>query len=333
MNKLIFIVFIAVLGSLPGQAQPDFIPYRKGDQWGYCNPSKKILIPPQFEDAHFFASMYGKSAAKVKKNGKYGLIDQAGNSVLPFKYQDVGALHSDLIKVKTKGKWKLRHPKHRVKSGKYDKIVRYNRHYLMVKKRLKMGLIDLKGKKVISTRFDSLKFTDSDRWVQVVIAGKTGLYDLKKKKVVVPTLYTSIGVLENNTFVIRKNGKQGICTPDHKIILPVKYDDITVEGAHYSVELNGKMGEFDKKGKIITPLTEEVIEMNLDVEFTDDPPSPPSPKQAPNGKWGYKKGFRTIVPYKYDEVLPFDQRVKLAKVKYKGKWGYINLQGVEYFED
>jgi hypothetical protein len=47
------------------------IPYRKGDKWGFCDKSKKIIIQPVYDDAYTFK----EGVAQVFKGYKYGFIN------------------------------------------------------------------------------------------------------------------------------------------------------------------------------------------------------------------------------------------------------------------
>lgn len=80
-----FLLVLLLTLSLQAFAQePDLtlIPYRKGDLWGYATTDKLIAITPQFQEAQLFYEGY----AAVKKNGKYGYINKAGKTVIPFNY-------------------------------------------------------------------------------------------------------------------------------------------------------------------------------------------------------------------------------------------------------
>jgi len=63
-----------LLGTTLGICQPDLIPYRKGDKWGFCDRNKKIIIPIKYDDAEDFLG----ELARVKLNGKWGYIDKNG---------------------------------------------------------------------------------------------------------------------------------------------------------------------------------------------------------------------------------------------------------------
>lgn len=57
-----------------------------GDLWGYVNNQGELVIGPQFERADEFTSI---GYARVKANGKYGVIDFDGNLVVPAVYDAI----------------------------------------------------------------------------------------------------------------------------------------------------------------------------------------------------------------------------------------------------
>ncbi len=90
--------FILLADQLFAQAP---IPYRKGDLWGYADSTGTVVIEPQYEEAMVFFQPY----TFVKKKGKYGMIDQSGNLVQPFKYESVSNYeYRPFAKLEKKGK-------------------------------------------------------------------------------------------------------------------------------------------------------------------------------------------------------------------------------------
>ncbi len=82
-KKLLLILFLAGATSVFAQkADMSLIPYRKGDLWGYASPDKSIIIKPEYEEAQRFYEGF----AAVKKGGKFGYIDKEGKVVIPFKF-------------------------------------------------------------------------------------------------------------------------------------------------------------------------------------------------------------------------------------------------------
>lgn len=81
------ILVLSILLNTFGALAQEYIPYRKGKLWGYSNRKKKILIDCQYEETRFF--IY--DLAKVKKFGKWGLIDKEGLTFLPLQYDIIYA--------------------------------------------------------------------------------------------------------------------------------------------------------------------------------------------------------------------------------------------------
>src|SRR5687767_3558247 len=66
------------------EVHPDLrlIPFRKGDQWGFSDQNKKLIIKAKYDSADPFS----EGLARVVRNNKYGFIDKAGKEVTAFKY-------------------------------------------------------------------------------------------------------------------------------------------------------------------------------------------------------------------------------------------------------
>lgn len=64
---------------------PDLIPYRKGNLWGYSDSAKRIIIEPKYAWASFYKSGY----AVVRMDSLCAVIDEEGNTVIPFGYKSI----------------------------------------------------------------------------------------------------------------------------------------------------------------------------------------------------------------------------------------------------
>ena len=87
---------IAVTNKLLAIIEPQLIPYRKKDKWGYCTPDKKIVIECKYEEA---PERFSEGLAKVQLSGKYGFIDNKGNEIVPCKYNGAGWYSDGLASV------------------------------------------------------------------------------------------------------------------------------------------------------------------------------------------------------------------------------------------
>lgn len=91
---ILFLVFLSLFFNR-GQSQvnPNLIPYRSGELWGYCTPDKKIVFKPKYERVEWFQGGYAVVAGNCDKDcydvydGEWGLIDEKGNEILPLKYE------------------------------------------------------------------------------------------------------------------------------------------------------------------------------------------------------------------------------------------------------
>jgi len=63
---------------------------QKGDKWGYINHNNEVVIPFRYKGARAFGSSdYLKGTALAIGEGGYGIIDRDGNTIIPFKYDNL----------------------------------------------------------------------------------------------------------------------------------------------------------------------------------------------------------------------------------------------------
>ncbi|HLG34981.1 MAG TPA: WG repeat-containing protein [Bacteroidia bacterium] len=72
-----------------------------GAKVGYINDHGEVIIPFIFEEA----SIFSDGLAKVKMNGKYGYINTSGQLVIPCNYVFAAGFHSNLSRVEQNGKY------------------------------------------------------------------------------------------------------------------------------------------------------------------------------------------------------------------------------------
>jgi len=76
-----FFTIICLLFAVQCTAQisGDFIPFRQGEKWGFCNQEKDFIVKPQYDMIDAFSD----TLMGVKKNGKWGFISKSGTLVIP----------------------------------------------------------------------------------------------------------------------------------------------------------------------------------------------------------------------------------------------------------
>jgi hypothetical protein len=202
MKKILVILCLAI--TVSGFAQTTLIRVQVNGKigFGYPDPVKKdnmgypvassIIIPAIYDETTGFAESTD-GLAGVKKNGKWGFIDNLGTTKIPFKYDEAGFFNEGLANVKTGGKY---------------------------------GFINKTGATVIPFKFDDASgFTDGLAYVE--LAGKVGFIN-KTGAFVVPAKYdlqTQELALKYGTLYTFINGKA-------KVVLNGKCGEVDRKGVY-----------------------------------------------------------------------------------------------------
>lgn len=155
--------------------------------FGYCDTSGNVVIDPKFEEAEPFN--FGH--AVVKYFGSYGLINNKGEIILNYEFDNVQF---------DNGLWKAS----------------------------KVGLFGLYND--IGTQILPNKFTDiriSNLAVMVQIGDFYGLYD-RNGKLIIPIENQSIECVFSVFFITQKNGLQAIYDYQGNLIIPYKYKKLRI---------------------------------------------------------------------------------------------------------
>ncbi len=87
MKKLL-IVALFCMGNIFAQTEGVYVPYRKGNLWGYSDANGKIIIEPTYDKV---AERHIEGQFKVYKNGKVGIADHSGAVVLAPQFDSIFA--------------------------------------------------------------------------------------------------------------------------------------------------------------------------------------------------------------------------------------------------
>lgn len=216
---------------------PDYFYAKKNGKWGVIDLNNKVLVPFKYEHHHAgmrsdnwvtafqkngknvvinisLSKAYGApkyTSAEIvngrlvaKKNGKFGMINAEGKTVVDFKYDDIWDAYS------------------RFKSGPY----------LSVQKEKKYGVIDTAGNVIIPPNYKKRLWVRGDYFV-FQQNDKYGLLNAKNEQIL-PSEYKMIHEDEINTaadhqkmiFELKKDGKYGFYFPKNKQLLNPKYNHI-----------------------------------------------------------------------------------------------------------
>ncbi|RZK13887.1 MAG: hypothetical protein EOO86_19515, partial [Pedobacter sp.] len=84
------------------------------------------------------------------------------------------------------------------------------------------------------------------------VNGDNGVVNAVTGQIVLPMEYENVKFKNNKYWWVLKNGKEGVLDRNFKIILPLKYDDIDIDGDYFKAKENDQVNIFDEGGKNLT---------------------------------------------------------------------------------
>jgi hypothetical protein len=232
-------------------------------------------------------------------------------------------------------------------SARYDWIdERFGRGFIGAKLNGRRGLLDEEWREVVPFEFDEA-VDGGDGMFIVKREGKYGAINIKGERVV-PIKYDNVHRFLQGVAIVETGGKWGLIDKTGREIVPLKYDRIepanwssekeNIFQLRYKVLMGSKCGYIDGAGKEITPLKyDEFGNRTLHASAMDK--SWRFSSGVACVKQGDKYGLinlegREIIPPKYDRPLLFSSHYyDLTLVYLNGREGFIDKNGVEYFED
>ena len=229
---------------------------RQGDKWGVLGTFGGD-IPCKYDGATGWNISWGG----VCKNGKWGVISNKEEELIPFRYDGVRFCcdHLFIVHVQRSGKWGLWGLFYYKKSGKigrreivpckYDEInsrgyrcrwgllQRAKSH--LVKSGDKWGVVNDEGEEIVPCRYDALKKLGGYDYI-VCSDNAWGLINFKGEELI-PCMYEEIDTFpgeivsgmsslsEPNLFVVRQGGRWGVVDRNGETFIPCQYDRIEEE--------------------------------------------------------------------------------------------------------
>lgn len=148
-----------------------FAPAKYNGKWGYLLLEKDQdstaltwEIDPQYDNAEYFTDF----VAAVQKDGKYGMINENGETVLPFVYDCLKYSSFGYIPAETDGEWYYITVDGERIFGPFEDAESFEYGYAAVKKNGKWGYIDKSGMDATAFVYDEAYSVDSDlsAWVR-----------------------------------------------------------------------------------------------------------------------------------------------------------------------
>jgi hypothetical protein len=246
-----------------------YVSVKSNDKIGFIDKTGKVAIPFQYDEMNFVPSFPAYAWAKVKENNKnvYGIISMQNKITIPIKYEGI-YMDSNLVGVQENGKWGLMDI-----TGKsllpfeYTTIIPYAKDKVCkVEKDGKYGFVDLKG----NWLFEKVKsvYTLSgcnEGMVLCQVNNKYGYLDLKGDEVIVTKYDNAYGF---NKLGIARVAKKSAASSSVTLwgyidkkgneVIPIKYENLGdfYNGLVYAKDPEtNRYGFLDKTGKwILNPV-------------------------------------------------------------------------------
>lgn len=300
---------------------------------------------------------YEKNVLKVKKDGKYGLVDFKGNQIVECTYDAINSLKgtaNSLLTVKDGKKGIMANNGSVIIENEYKDIKaiseKYENGYIVQNEKGKYGVINWNKDVAVEVTQEEVKpIYGNGKYYVVKNAKKIAVIDTDKNTYLSGE-YDDILSINGDYAVVKKSKKYGLVSISEKeVILDVKYQDIKyMTGSNYIVKENSKYGIMNTDGaKLIEPkytnivyrdkanfyeatnadYTSDLIDTNMNVKLTGI-------ISEINLTDGYLK-VRVGEEYKYYNFRFEEKESKdilknntIFLSKKDGKYGYVDKNGI-----
>ncbi|HHG84636.1 MAG TPA: WG repeat-containing protein, partial [Bacteroidetes bacterium] len=250
---LYILLFLGIGLSAQGYQLPELIPFRLGDTWGYCDQDGALRIPANYDAAMPFRA----GTAVIFRKDRAGLIDQDGNVLLPFVYDEI--FNDAYLRIRKNTHFALAN-----KEGKlltefvFDQIFPEKSGLFRIENNGLMGMIDTAGKAIIPPLYQHISilrdakgnYTDL---IQVHLDGKYGIYDRCGTALSKP-IYASIGVFWDGFAIVKREGRFGMIDLEGQEVVLAVYENLHPLREGLSAALvRGRWGFVDTEGQEAIP--------------------------------------------------------------------------------
>lgn len=177
---------------------------------------------------------YESNVLKIKKDGKYGMIDLLGNEILPIQYEEIQAIlgTKNLFKVKKDEKYGVTNNEGKIiidaQYSDIDVLGEDKVGFIIKNDEGKYGLIDYSRSQILETKYDSIQNVYGNDLYVVTEAGKQKIVN-KENKDVLTTGFDSIEEIltsQENAIIFVKKGKYGVMNLSGEILINPEYDKL-----------------------------------------------------------------------------------------------------------
>lgn len=212
---------------------------------------------------------YEKNVLRVKKNGKYGLIDLLGKEILPVEYDEITVLDGTENSILTKKADKIglvNDTGSIIIECNYKEIKKlgdtYKDGYITIDEQGKYGVISATKKQILDNKYDEISQVALKEYYQVKEDEKVKLIN-SKGETVIENGFDQIKSVTTNGIIFEKNNLFGEMNTSGEMVLEAVYQDLKeANNGIYIAKQNDKYGIIDNVGNIQIPFEYQIITYN-----------------------------------------------------------------------
>ncbi len=167
----------------------------------------------------------------IKRDGKFGFIDERGRLRIANRYDDIGEFHEGVAPFKLIGKWGFINTSDQVViNPNYEKVSNYQNGLAIVSRNGKSGVINKKGSPILTFQYDSIHFLPNKKFL-LFAGGLRGMAD-ENGTILIDPRFDYLAELENGLILVGIDGKFGALTTTGLNIIPIIYEKLTFDKKH-----------------------------------------------------------------------------------------------------
>ena len=202
---------------------------------------------------------YGKTLFPVGNDQDlYGFMDEEGNGVIPFQYDEVNEFHEGLAAVMKQGKYGVVNLNNEVVVDfKFETISDYQSGFAIVEEHQQFGLMDRVGKWIIQPNYSDLQLVFSDLLL-FSENHRYGVMNTKEQKLLAPT-FTDFNPLNDQFAMVSNDRGTGILDASLELLIPCEFQEIVPFSQGFLVKSNQQWGVVDLYGRTVVPTEFDAI--------------------------------------------------------------------------
>ncbi len=246
----------------------EFFHLRNSDnREGVVDLKGDVRIPFQYQWIDKFS---GKDVVFALKNNRYGLIDTANRIITNFIYDEYLGYYNNFFPVRKNAEYGAINDRgEEVIPFEYENMEAclYNDRKWIVSKKGKTGIINSKNEVIIPFEYDSVFNWSQDGCRDHIVYKdkKYGIVDTLGK-IVIPIVYDDLKFYNKSCICVAQNGKYGMINRKNEVQIPLRFDAIYVDNYWWSfkedyicVKEGNKYYEISKEGRLGNEISENEI--------------------------------------------------------------------------